>query len=123
MQCRTANGETPLATTGGSLPMGNRLFARLAIAAATAAAIVSLSVAPALAGEVTGNGMKSHFSQGRSECKFSGLNDKPDSTDPMDPGGRVQSYGYSVVRNGLKAFAPSPGDACNPHKVNQQTGA
>jgi hypothetical protein len=34
---------------------------------------------------------------------------------PEDPGGRVQSYRYSVVRNGGKALAPSPGFACNPN--------
>jgi len=27
----------------------------------------------------------------------------------------VQSYGYSFVRNGLKAVVPSPGFACNPN--------
>jgi hypothetical protein len=43
-------------------------------------------------------------------CVFSGLNDNPGSTDPENPGGIVQSYGFSVVSKGLKAFAPSPGD-------------
>ena len=43
-------------------------------------------------------------------CSFSGLNDVP-----LDPevGGLVQSYGQ-IVAAGFKAFAPSPGDACNP---------
>ncbi len=44
-------------------------------------------------------------------CSFSGLNDDP--TDPEDPG-RVQSYGQ-IVRQGGKAFAPSPGTLCNGH--------
>jgi hypothetical protein len=88
---------------------------RLALAVAVAAFAGSLSAGAAFAGEINGTGSKFQYSQGRSVCKFSGLNDKPDSTNPMDPGGRVQSYGYSVVRNGLKAFAPSPGVACNPN--------
>ncbi len=42
-------------------------------------------------------------------CSFSGLND-----DPAE-GGQVQSYGQ-IVKEGGKAFVPSPGDACNGHK-------
>jgi hypothetical protein len=94
--------------------MHNRL-PRVALAFGAAAMVVALSVAPALAGEVTGNRMKDHYSQGRSFCKFSGQNDNPTSTDPANPPGRVQSYGYSFVRNGLKAFVPNPGFACNPN--------
>jgi hypothetical protein len=88
------------------------------LAVAVCAALCgSVGVGAAFAGEVNGSetNPKFQFSQGRSICKFSGLNDNPDSTDPEDPGGRVQSYGYSVVRAGAKAFAPSPGDACNPN--------
>jgi len=48
--------------------------------------------------------------QARSICAFSGLNDEP--LDPEE-GGLVQSYGQ-IVAAGFKAFAPSPGDACNP---------
>jgi hypothetical protein len=44
-------------------------------------------------------------------CSFSGLNDVPN--DPEE-GGRVQSYGQ-LVKQGLKAFLPSPGEACNGH--------
>ena len=106
--------------------MGGKL---LLLGATFAAAVVAgMGASAASAGEVTGNcnnapngkassNCKAQYSQGASECKFSGQNDKPDSTDPMDPGGRVQSYGYSVVREGLKALAPSPGDACNPAKA------
>ena len=54
------------------------------------------------------------FEQGvehaRSICAYSGLNDEP--LDPEE-GGLVQSYGQ-IVAAGFKAFAPSPGDACNP---------
>jgi hypothetical protein len=99
------------------------LFAGATIAAAF---VAGLGASTASAGEVTGNcnnapngnagaNCKQQYSQGASICKFSGQNDKPASTDPEDPGGRVQSYGYSVVREGAKAFAPSPGDACNPN--------
>ncbi len=95
--------------------MVRRRMTRLGMAVAVCTMAFSLSATAALAGEVNGAGTKSDFSQGRSICKFSGLNDKPLSTDPADPGGRVQSYGYSVVRNGAKAFAPSPGFACNPN--------
>jgi hypothetical protein len=85
----------------------------LAVAVCTAA-LASTGVSIALAGEITGNGKKEDYSQGRSICKFSGQNDNPTSTDPENPPGRVQSYGYSFVREGLKAFVPSPGDACSP---------
>ena len=44
-------------------------------------------------------------------CSFSGLNDEPN--DPEE-GGRVQSYGQ-IVKQGGKAFAPSPGTLCNGH--------
>lgn len=97
---------------------------RLALAASAAALSLSLTAGAALAGEVTGNGGSLRVEGGgkwgtglhaRSFCAFSGQNDKPLSTDPMDPGGRVQSYGYSVVREGGKAFAPSPSIGCNPN--------
>src|SRR5688500_15306660 len=53
----------------------------------------SVSLVPALAGEVTGNGMKSDFSQGHSFCKFSGLNDIPEGDETQGPAGRTQSFG------------------------------
>jgi hypothetical protein len=87
---------------------------RFAVAFFTAALVASLA-APAVAGEITGNRLKEDYSQGRSICKFSGQNDNPTSTDPANPPGRVQSYGYSFIRNGLKALVPSPGFACNPN--------
>jgi hypothetical protein len=85
------------------------------VAVGAAALALTLSAAPALAGEINGTGSKFQYSQGRSVCKFSGLNDLPDSTNPENPPGRVQSYGYSFVRNGLKDLVPSPGFACNPN--------
>lgn len=93
--------------------MASRLLRRIGVAASVAAVVASLGAGAALAGEVTGNGMKSDFSQGRSICRFSGQNDDPSEAFPF--GGRVQSYGYTVARNGLKAMAPSPGFACNPN--------
>ncbi len=79
------------------------------------AALVASLAGPVLAGEINGNGSKEDYSQGRSICKFSGLNDDPNSTDPANPPGRVQSYGFSFVSQGLKGVVPSPGFACNPN--------
>jgi hypothetical protein len=45
-------------------------------------------------------------------CSYSGLNDEVDF--PPPEGGRVQSYGQ-LVKQGLKPFLPSPGEACNGH--------
>ena len=80
-----------------------------------AAALVASLAAPVMAGEINGNGSKEDYSQGRSICKFSGLNDDPNSTNPENPPGRVQSYGFSLVSQGLKAVVPSPGFACDPN--------
>jgi hypothetical protein len=80
-----------------------------------AVALAGVSAQGALAGEITGNGKKEDYSQGQSICSFSGQNDDPTSTDPANPPGRVQSYGFSFVSQGLKAVVPSPGFACNPN--------
>lgn len=77
----------------------------------------------ALAGEVTGPPGPDGFATGdqtpiasyvaHSICAFSGLN----AYHPGKEGeyaGHVQSYG-AIVSQGGKAFAPSPGDACNGH--------
>jgi hypothetical protein len=93
--------------------MASRRTTRFAAAISVAALALSLTGGAVFAGEVNGAGTKDDFSQGRSVCKFSGLNDDPTEAFPF--GGRVQSYGYSAVRNGLKAYAPSPGVACNPN--------
>jgi hypothetical protein len=96
----------------------------LAVAVCTAA-LTGASASAAFAGEVTGppgSGKPKDMSHANSICVFSGLNDKPGSTDPEDPGGIVQSYGFSVVSQGFKeGFGiPSPGDACrggsNPYR-------
>ena len=56
-----------------------------AVAVFTAALVAGLAAGPALAGEITGNGNKEDYSQGRSICKFSGQNDNPTSTNPANP--------------------------------------
>ena len=93
--------------------MVRRLIARFGGALSVAAIVLTLSASSALAGEITGNGKTLEPLHANSICAYSGLNDDPTGIDPENgPPGRVQSYGYSVVRNGLKAFAPSPGQAC-----------
>ncbi len=85
---------------------------KVAIALGFSALFVGLVPSAAFAGEVNGAGTKHYFSQGKSACKFSGLNDTPDA--PAPEGGRTQTYGQ-LVRQGLKADFPSPGVACNPN--------
>ena len=99
---------------------------RLLAVAVCTAALVGASAGAAFGGEVKGppgSGTKNlaATSHANSICVFSGLNDNPGSTDPENPGGRVQSYGFSVVSKGGKGLAPSPGVACrggsNPARV------
>ena len=90
----------------------------LAVAVCTAA-LAGASASAAFASEVIGppgslRPNEAATSHANSICVFSGLNDNPTSTDPENPGGIVQSYGFSVVSKGLKALAPSPGEACGP---------
>src|SRR4051794_39208760 len=88
----------------------------LLAAAFCAVAVTGAGAGSALAGEVTGNGKPTAGpAHANSICTFSGKNDNPMSTNPENPGGVAQSYGYSFVRNGLKAAVPSPGVACNGH--------
>jgi hypothetical protein len=91
----------------------------LAVAVCTAA-LAGVSASAAFAGEVIGPPLAPDETGTRtagpehanSICVFSGLNDKPFSDNPLDPPGRVQSYGFSVVSQGFKeGFGiPSPGD-------------
>jgi hypothetical protein len=90
----------------------------LAVAVCTAA-LTGASASSAFASEVIGppgslTPNEAATSHANSICVFSGLNDDPTSTDPENPGGIVQSYGFSVASQGLKALAPSPGEACGP---------
>src|SRR6266704_2386851 len=87
----------------------------LLAAAFCAAALAGAGASAAFASEVigppgSGTQNEAATSHANSICVFSGLNDKPGSTDPADPGGIVQSYGFSFVSKGLKAAVPSPGD-------------
>ena len=75
------------------------------------ATLIVLGSSAAFAGEVTGNGGTTQGpAHAKSICAYSGLND-----DTEEEPGRTQSYGQ-VVRAGGKAFAPSPGMACNPNR-------
>ena len=90
----------------------------VAVAVCTAA-LAGARASAALASEVIGppgslTPNEAATSHANSICVFSGLNDNPTSTDPENPGGIVQSYGFSVVSKGAKALAPSPGEACGP---------
>ena len=99
--------------------------------AACAAAVVGVGASAALAGEVKGpprtvTGPSTDYTAARthanSVCAYSGLNDNPLSTNPRNPPGQVQSYGFSVVSQGLKdVVADSPGESCqggsNPHRT------
>ena len=90
---------------------------------AVLASIAFLSGAPALAGEITGNGTLIDIN-GRSECAYSGQNDL--DGDQRDPGFRTQSYGQNVRLTPLDPstldpnadvpFVPIPGFACNPNR-------
>jgi hypothetical protein len=97
--------------------MASRRTTRFAAAISVAALALSLTGGAVFAGEITGNGKSLKQDDGslhgRSHCAFSGQNDDPSEGFPF--GGRVQSYGYTVVKNGLKAMAPSPSVGCNPN--------
>jgi hypothetical protein len=88
----------------------------LLAAAVLAATIVSSGATAAFAGEITGNG-KPVATQGRSECRFSGLNDDP--SEPGPGGGRVQSFGQLVKQ--LGPLGGIPGTACNPTKSSGES--
>jgi hypothetical protein len=71
--------------------------------------MLALTAAPALAQGQPQGQVERGPDHANSICSFSGLND-----DPAE-GGRVQSYGQ-IVREGGKAFVPSPGLLCNGHR-------
>lgn len=88
--------------------MKNRLIlASACVAAAVAVGTPAASAAPQ--GQV-----EQGPQHARSICSYSGLNDTPDAEAPE--GGQVQSYGQ-LVRQGLKAEFPSPGELCNPNNL------
>ena len=95
---------------------------RIAWSTLLALGLVLAGMSAAYAGETNGRGDPvPGADNAASECAFSGL-DQPDSIENNPPGfdddaislhgvQRVQSYGV-FVSNGLKAFVPSPGEAC-----------
>jgi hypothetical protein len=73
--------------------------------------MVAVGGASAFAGEVNGQQQPIPApSHANSVCVYSGQNNFGEPTEP----GRTQSYGQIVAAGG-KAFAPSPGVACNGH--------
>jgi len=86
------------------------MIKKITVTCFAALALVVAGAGAASAGEITGNGKTTPAPQkAASLCVFSGLNDERTAEEP----GRTQSYGQ-IVRAGGKAFAPSPGVACNP---------
>ena len=88
----------------------------LAVAVCTGA-LAGASASAAFASEVIGppGSLRPNVaatSHANSICVFSGLNDNPTSTDPENPGGIVQSYGFSVVSKGFKGSVAGPGESC-----------
>ena len=85
---------------------------RVLCTAVLTALLLGGAAAPAMAGEVTGQGKDTAGpAHARSVCAFSGLNDELSDFEPT----RVQNYG--VFKNVLGYdFLPSPGLACNPTK-------
>jgi hypothetical protein len=76
-----------------------------------AVVIAGATAAPALAGEVTGNGKPTAGPEhANSICVFSGQNDTPNAEAPE--GGRTQSYGQLVRQGAANPHQFNPGDAC-----------
>jgi len=104
---------------------GQRTPARLGLAFAVAATVLSISASGVFAGEVTGNG-KLLDMHGRSSCAFSGqedlqyFTDNGDGTPRTDPTkgdpSHAQSWGQipQDVRAYLTSIGMNPGIACNP---------
>ena len=91
---------------------------RMLAAVIGATAIMSMSAAPALAGEIGGNGKwiagsEEAALQGKSECAYSGRNDESVLGDASAP--RAQSWGQIVREVG--PLGGGPGEACNPAKA------
>ena len=114
------------------------MIRRLIAAFGAAALIASLSASLALAGEVTGNGQKSHHVDGggkwgtglhaRSFCAYSGQEDLQfwdDEGNPLEEThkgepGHAQSWGQipktgEFGRDFLTSIGSNPGKACNPN--------
>jgi hypothetical protein len=93
-------------------------MAKKALVVIGCAAIMTIGANAALAGEVTGSGVKFDQNQGKSWCSFSGLNDDPLGLDPANgPGGTSQSYGQEVRLGIASPHELTPGIACNPNRT------
>jgi hypothetical protein len=93
-------------------------MAKRALVIVGCAAIMTIGANAALAGEVTGSGVKIDQNQGKSWCSFSGLNDDPLGLDPANgPGGTSQSYGQEVRLGIASPHELTPGIACNPNRT------
>ena len=77
--------------------------------------LIGMSIAPTLAGEVTGSGKKQDQNQGMSWCSFSGLNDRIAGEGPLEP--RAQSYGIEVKLGLQDPRVANPGTFCNPNRT------
>ena len=92
---------------------------RKILLAAAAAGMIAIGAAPSIAGEVTGNDEQVD-ANGRSICKFSGLNDG------HPPAGHTQTYGQDVREDRVDPtefdpedpFAEHPGWFCNPNNFD-----
>lgn len=92
------------------------------LAAAFAVSMVGLTAAPALAGEVTGNGKPTQGpAHANSICVFSGQNDDPTAPivsaqptpeAPNGPGGRTQNFGQDVRHGLISPHVLNPGSSC-----------
>jgi hypothetical protein len=93
-------------------------MAKRALVVVGCAVIMIIGANAALAGEVTGSGVKIDQNQGMSWCSFSGLNDDPLGLDPNNgPGGTSQSYGQEVRLGIASPHELTPGIACNPNRT------
>jgi len=92
----------------------------LLVVPAAAALITVAGMAPASAGETTGNGGTTQApAHTNSICAFSGLEDGSEGT-PAGPGAPPQNWGHDKEAFGAtpaerKASGFQPGDSCNGH--------
>jgi hypothetical protein len=91
-----------------------------------------IPAAPALAGEITGNGKPTQGpAHANSICVFSGQNDDPTAPiisanpipeAPNGPGGRTQNYGQDVRYGLLDPSIVTPGQTCRGGSNTEPAG-